>query len=287
MVIPPLRRATSTSAGYERDGLIQRWLTPLWTERPGNPCHQVECRMATSPWRRRTDRSVRVDLHMHTSASFDCAVEPQAIARRCQALDLSPIFVTDHDTVCGAEALRACTDCPVIVGQEITTRDGDLIGLFLQQAIAPGSSALAAAQKIRSQGGLVYLPHPSDPSRRSLSMESVDRISEHLDIVEVLNGRSGHTIDQPAAELCRVLGAVAGAGSDAHSLDDLGRVCVEMEPFDGPRDFLAKLSEGRIISKPRRLLLYIEAHTPRLLRYPPRGRVGLQVRDDTGLNRAR
>src|SRR5437868_6691252 len=82
---------------------------------------------------------MRVDLHLHTSASFDSKVEPQAVAERCMKLGLSPIFVTDHNTIDGALRLRSeMPGLEVVVGQEISTTRGEIIGLFLDRAVPAG-----------------------------------------------------------------------------------------------------------------------------------------------------
>src|SRR5438132_6271153 len=77
---------------------------------------------------------VRVDLHLHSSASFDCHVPPLEVARRCGQMGLSPIFLTDHEGIAGAESLLAAGEAAVI-GQEILTNVGELIGLFLREPV--------------------------------------------------------------------------------------------------------------------------------------------------------
>lgn len=201
---------------------------------------------------------VRVDLHLHTSASFDCDIPPAAIARRCRALGLGPLFVTDHDTIEGALQLGA-QDVEVIVGQEIATTDGEVIGLFLKEAVAGLLSAPEAADEIRRQGGLVYLGHPYDLSRRCLREETIERIADLIDIVEVFNGRSPKVANLKAEDLCATLGAIPGAGSDAHALREIGAVYVEMEAFDGAKDFLAKLGTATIVAGPSRWRMWAQA----------------------------
>jgi predicted metal-dependent phosphoesterase TrpH len=160
---------------------------------------------------------------------------------------MGPVFLTDHDTIEGAQALRREDGLPVVIGQEVSTREGDLIGLFLLAAIAPGMSADQTVDRIKEQGGLVYVPHPFDRGRRALELPTLDRLRARIDIVEVFNGRSSPECNRLAEDACATIGAVAGAGSDAHSLGELGRVHVEMEDFEGPGDFLSKLERGRIV----------------------------------------
>ena len=196
---------------------------------------------------------VRIDLHLHTSASFDCRVPPLEVGRRCRQIGLSPIFLTDHDTIDGAQSLMEAQ--PVVIGQEILTTEGELIGLFLDEAVPQRLSPEEAIAAVKGQGGLVYLEHPYDTGRRNLREMAIERIADQIDIVEVFNGRSQPEINRRAEELRGSLGVPAGAGSDAHTLAEIGGVYVEMESFDGAQDFLQKLRGGRIITHPNRWVM--------------------------------
>ena len=198
---------------------------------------------------------VRVDLHVHSSASHDCKSEPEQVAARCRQLGFSPVFLTDHDTIAGVIHLRETTGEMVVVGEEVMTTDGEMIGLFLQRAVPKGLTPLEAANEIKAQGGLVYLEHPYDPFRRHLSEAAIEQVSDLIDIVEVFNGRSGDDANRRAEDLCTILDARAAAGSDAHSLGEIGAAYVEMDEFDGAQDFLVKLSRARIVRRRHPLLI--------------------------------
>ncbi len=197
---------------------------------------------------------VRVDLHLHSSASFDCRVSPPEVARRCGRLGLSPIFLTDHDGIGGARSLVEA-GIAAIAGQEILTTEGELIGLFLKEQVPARLSPEDTVDAIKGQGGLVYLEHPYDLGRRHLLEDAIERIADLVDIVEVYNGRSQPEPNRRARQLRSILGAAAGAGSDAHTLGEIGRVYVEMEAFDGAHDFLAKLRSGTVVTRGRPWLM--------------------------------
>lgn len=202
---------------------------------------------------------IRVDLHLHSSASPDCGTEPERVAARCGQLGLSPVFLTDHDTIAGAEKLRAAGHVRVVAGEEVMTSAGELIGLFLESPVPSGLRPRDAAQEIKAQGGLVYLEHPYDRFRPHLSQDGIETLSDLIDIVEVFNGRSDEEANRQAGDLREILDAAPGAGSDAHSLRDIGSVYVEMEDFGGAQDFLAKLRRSKIVKGRPRLLLRLEA----------------------------
>ena len=193
---------------------------------------------------------MKVDLHVHSAASFDCRVPPLEVARRCRQAGLSPIFLTDHEGIDGAQSLLEAGQA-VIVGQEILTSEGELIGLFLKEAVPSRLSPERTVDAIRGQGGLVYLEHPYDTTRRNLREEAIERIAAQIDIVEVFNGRSQPEFNRRAEDLRSTLGVPGGAGSDAHTLGEIGSVYVEMEGFDGAQDFLAKLRSGRVVTRGR------------------------------------
>ena len=205
------------------------------------------------------ERLVRVDLHLHSAASWDCGVPPRQVALRCRSLGLGPVFLTDHDTIEGALELRREDRDGVVVGQEVTTTDGELIGLFVERPIPAGVAPQEAVRQIRAQGGLVYLQHPYDSRRRRLSEDAIERLAGDIDIVEVYNGRAGEQANQRAEDLCEILDAAAGAGSDGHTLDEIGGVYVELPAFSGARDFLEKLRAARIVRGPSRWRMRVEA----------------------------
>src|SRR5207248_1669021 len=106
-------------------------------------------------------------------------VPPLEVARRCGRMGLSPIFLTDHEGVGGAKLLLE-SGYTAIIGEEILTTEGEMIGLFLTDPIPSRLSPEATVAAIRQQGGLVYLEHPYDSSRRSLREEAIERIASQI-----------------------------------------------------------------------------------------------------------
>lgn len=172
-----------------------------------------------------------IDLHCHTSASFDSLAAPAAILRAAAARGLTHLAITDHDRIDGAlEARdRAASEAPeltVIVGQEIRTQAGDLIGAFLREAVPPGLSAPEAIAAVRDQGGLVGIAHPFDRFRGSLGRgeaASLEAVAATVDWIEAWNARlmlgDGNI---RAAELAARVGVPGVAVSDAHTALEVG-----------------------------------------------------------------
>jgi len=193
---------------------------------------------------------VRVDLHSHTMWSGDSTTTPEEIAEAVDASAIDVLCVTDHNAVKGAQELAGSLPCRVVVGEELRTYAGEIIGLFLTEHVPFGVQPLEAARLIREQGGLVYIPHPFDPMRRNLAEPALTELTEAglVDALEVLNAKTtlSHLNDRAAA-FARAHDLAAGAGSDAHVPDALGAAYVEMPDFDGPADFLDKLRLGRVV----------------------------------------
>ena len=177
---------------------------------------------------------------------------PEVIIRAVLKRGLSAIAITDHNTIVGAERLAAMAPFPVIVGEEIRTTQGEIVGLFLKEAIPPGLSPQKTIDAIRGQDGLVYIPHPLDRARGSpLAREVLLEVLDQVDILETLNSRVLLSVDNREAQRLAVArGIVQGAGSDAHSPNEIGRAFVAMPGFRGRHDFMDRLRRGHIGGRP-------------------------------------
>jgi len=191
---------------------------------------------------------IRIDLHVHTACSRDSLARPDAIVRWAERRSLDAIAVTDHNTIAGARTLQALGALPLIVGEEVHTREGEIMGLFLREEIPAGLTPAETVRRIKAQGGLVCVPHPFDSVRGSrLSATALEAILADVDIIEVFNARVTHARDNNrAADLAERRGLLAGAGSDAHAACEVGRAYVEMPPYADAESFLASLAQGRI-----------------------------------------
>lgn len=193
---------------------------------------------------------VRVDLHSHTMWSGDSTTTPDEVEEAVVASGLDVLCITDHNAIRGATELGDRLSCRVIVGEELRTHAGEIIGLFLTERIPMGVPPAEAARAIRAQGGVVYVPHPFDPMRRNMAEPALYELARAglLDAVEVLNAKTSlRSLNERAAQFATEFGLAGGGGSDAHVPNALGAAYVEMPDFDGPADFLAKLPLGRAV----------------------------------------
>jgi predicted metal-dependent phosphoesterase TrpH len=201
-----------------------------------------------------TPGKVRVDCHLHTVASGDAITTLDQLAERIQRHGLDVVCITDHNEISAALAAAGRDiGARVIVGEEIRTQLGDVIGLFLTARIPYVLPAEDVARMIRAQGGLVYLPHPFDPGRSSLGDGAAGLCHAGLaDVIEVFNAKiADQAVNDRAAELAARCGLPRAAGSDAHDPDGIGAAFLEMPDFDGPAGFLAALGQATITGEYR------------------------------------
>lgn len=191
---------------------------------------------------------VKVDLHVHTAWSDDSLTTCRDVIHWARRRRLDALAITDHNRIGGALALQEMSSLQVIVGEEIYTTRGEIIGLFLREQVPAYLSPIETIRRIRCQGGLVCVPHPMDRIRGStLDFSALMQIVDQIDIIEVLNARSPLALyNRQAEELAHSHGLLRGAGSDAHQGFEIGRAYLEMPAFNDARSFLRSLSRGRV-----------------------------------------
>ena len=202
----------------------------------------------------------KADLHIHSNFS-DAKVSPQQIVDWAEkGTDLSVIAITDHDEIEGAFVAQEYAkekgyDLEVVIGEEVTAKEGHIVGLFLKKKIKPGMSAKETIVAIHQQGGIAVAAHPFFQTRlRSLSSEQIDGvggitlIKENFDAVEIVNATPFVTAvkeGRRAKYLNRklLLKAEVG-GSDAHTKEGVG---VAYTIYEGKtaEDLKKCLKEGR------------------------------------------
>lgn len=161
------------------------------------------------------------------------------------------VAITDHDTLAGALDFHTRAPDRFLVGEEINTSEGELIGLFLEQEVPGGLSLQETIARVRAQDGLVGASHPLDRWRdQGIGAETLAAVHEQLDFVEVLNARMIHESDNhQAQEMAARWGLPGSAGSDAHAPFEVGRAYVEQPAFEGREDFLDSLGQGEICGR--------------------------------------
>ena len=158
------------------------------------------------------------DLHIHSRFSSDSLLEPARIVELAKKIGLNGVAVADHNTIEGGikTAEYAPGDFAVIVGEEINTEVGDILGLFLTKQISSGSFE-EVVKEIHNQAGIALLAHPYKRNK-IISQDALKR----LDAIEVFNSRNAKN-NAKAENTAREYKLPMVAGSDAHFAFEIGR----------------------------------------------------------------
>jgi predicted metal-dependent phosphoesterase TrpH len=191
---------------------------------------------------------IRIDLHLHTRGSWDSLSDPERVLARARERGLERIAITDHDRLEVALEMAERHPDAVIPGEEVRTAEGvDVIGLYLTEEIPRGTPARETCARIRAQGGIAYLPHPYAPGKGG-GGRLAEELAPLVDVVEVFNARllrAGR--NARAEELARSAGRLRGAGSDAHTVGEVGNGWVEVSDHPNePGALLEALASARI-----------------------------------------
>jgi predicted metal-dependent phosphoesterase TrpH len=194
-------------------------------------------------------KKLHLDMHTHSEYSPDSRTPLRAQAEAIRAAKLDVVCATDHNTIEGALRLRELADgFRVIVGEEVSTRDGEIIGLFLERPIPRGLSAEETIAHIKDQGGVVSVPHPFSRNRRFHLRRSVlDRLWQQVDCLEIFNARESFKADNlRAAAYAKERNIPGAVGSDAHRASEIGRAWLEVREFTDQPDFVAAVRDGTV-----------------------------------------
>lgn len=182
---------------------------------------------------------MRTEFHVHTKASKDSLMGKYALLAMCKIKRIDCLAITDHNEIDGALLLQPFLrnyGIDVIVGEEIFSKDGEIIGLYLSQKIPAGLSAEDTVDRIKKQSGVVYIPHPYDDKRSKtvLKPEALKRIADRVDCMEIHNGRnSDRSYSVKQKEICESYGFTPVIGGDSHCFIEVGRnYCSTIAPFE-------------------------------------------------------
>ena len=162
---------------------------------------------------------MKFDLHIHSKYSYDSFLSPERIIKIAKKRGLDGVAVTDHNTIKGGvetTRINKGDNFIVIVGSEIKTEYGDIIGLFLNEEIE-SRIFMEVVEGIRDQGGLVVLAHPF---RKGINLP-IDLL-KYIELIEAFNARSPKSLNVKALELARKFNKSMTAGSDAHIGFEIG-----------------------------------------------------------------
>jgi len=170
---------------------------------------------------------MKADLHVHSRYSKDAVSSLKSILKTAKKKKLDIVAITDHDTIEGAKEAQKMAPyfgLEVIIGEEIKSKQGDIIALFIKEEIKSGRSALYTLREIHQQGGLTIAPHPNNWFLEGISAKSLLKVFGELDAIEILNGSwLGKFGRKEMSRLNKAIFQLAPVGgSDAHIASQVG-----------------------------------------------------------------
>jgi len=182
---------------------------------------------------------------------MDSLVSVDRYLNRCKKLGIDKIAITDHNEIKGAFKARKIAPDMVIVGEEIQTTRGELLGYFMKEWVPPGLDPKETIQRLRDQGAVISIPHPFDPFRsKDWEPGDLESLVPLVDAVESFNARClENKSNLDAAFFAIKHGLLMTAGSDAHTLDELGAATLFMPDFNDGESFKLGLSQAEHLTE--------------------------------------
>ena len=182
---------------------------------------------------------------------MDSLLLPERILHICEKRGIDKIAITDHNTIAGGLQAARLDPQRVIIGEEIMTTQGEILGYFLQEEIPPGLTPQQTIALLREQGAFVSVSHPFDSIRKgSWHEQDLIQILPLVDALEICNART--LWDGPnarAAELASRMNLLGTAGSDAHAAMEVGRMGMRLPNFHDAESMRRALQEAEIIGR--------------------------------------
>jgi predicted metal-dependent phosphoesterase TrpH len=196
---------------------------------------------------------IRAEFHCHTVYSRDSSNRILQLLRKAKERGIERLAITDHNTIQGALKAKELDPERVVVAEEILTTHGELLGYFLEEEVPRRLSPMEAIDRLKKQGAFIVVPHGFDRRRHGWRMEDLEEILPHVDALEVFNARClNPRTNQMGRAFAEEHGFAMIAGSDAHSVVELGLASVWLPVFDTSDELREALKfsriEGRLLS---------------------------------------
>ena len=216
---------------------------------------------------------LRVEFHCHTIHSKDSLQRVENLLAACARSGIDRVVITDHNTTAGALAAKALDPQRVIVGEEIMTRQGELLAAFVTEEIPAGLPAGEALARLKAQGAFISVSHPFDKLRSGgWAEQDLLAILPQVDAVEVFNARCFPQIfNRRAAAFADAHGLAGTAGSDAHAAFEVGRAVMRLPDFEDAAGLRAAIQHAEYETRPSSPLVRLASRWATLRKAVRRG----------------
>lgn len=194
-------------------------------------------------------QNIKVDFHTHSSDSHDGGISIKQYRNILETGQLDCVAVTDHGKIKTAWQLQDEFGDKVIVGEEIMTEEGEIIGLFLDKPIPSGLSLKKTITLIREQEAIVYVPHPFETIRHGLDEKTLAKHKDAIDIIEACNGRAFlQNYSKQSVVWARLNHVASAASSDAHGIKGIGRTYSLLHETPTKNTLLSLMPSAKLIT---------------------------------------
>lgn len=192
--------------------------------------------------------NLTLETHCHTRFSKDSLVEPAALVAAMVRQGVDRIVITDHNEIAGAQLAYALDPLRVIVGEEIMTLEGELLAAYVTERIPSGLEAEEAIGRLRAQGAFISVSHPFDKTRKGhWEPEALTRIAPLVDAIEIFNSRCIKPENNRQAQRFACEHNLLGtAGSDAHTVFELGRAMLRLPDFHDAQTLFEAVKQSSV-----------------------------------------
>jgi len=189
-------------------------------------------------------KNLRIDFHIHTFYSLDSTIDPKKLIEKSKELGVVPA-ICDHNSISSHKHFSKIKK--VILGEEIRTDIGDLIGYYVNELIPKNTPFLEALDKIKQQGGLSCLPHGFDKIRYNIG----GKYPEYAKKVDIIEGFNSRCIFAKSNDLAKAFAKKykkpTTCGTDSHFLFEFAKSYSTLPDFDieNPKELLKALKKAK------------------------------------------
>ena len=212
------------------------------------------------------DNLLKVEFHCHTNYSRDSLNDVDQLIATARQRGIDRLVVTDHNTIRGALQAREKDPMLVIVGEELLTTRGELLVAFVQEELPRGLEPMEAIEKLRAQGAFISVSHPFDRRRHGWALKDLLAITPYVDAIEVFNARcQWNGLNQMAADFAGEHQLSGTAGSDAHTLREVGRATFRVPAFETADELRGVIGQAKIEGRLSSPFIHIASTYARLV----------------------
>jgi len=210
----------------------------------------------------KSKKLITVEFHCHTIYSNDSRSHLDALIRTARERGIERLAITDHNTIEGALRAKELAPELIIIGEEVLTERGELIAYYMQEEIPKGLTVAETLKRMKAQNAFISIPHPFDLWRHGWPLEELIELLPEVDALEVFNARCLRKIhNEKALTFARARGLPMLAGSDAHSLAELGLALTRLPAFNNAEELRTAVRDTEIIGRMLSVVDHFKAST--------------------------